>query len=210
MNDLKNYDDKIIYFTMFNISLFLLINFNYKFIISNHDIISLILTVPILYLPTYLINYLISTETKFKLLYPFTPNHRFAYNIFTKMETGEIKYDKRLIDINLIKKFYGPFKDGIEEDNIWYQIYNKHKYDQKIFEQNRHFLLCRDFTAMIIPFTVLFLIVVFWLGIPFNNLIFILIISVFEFFIFRELAEKHNKKFALSVLQEETNKLKKR
>jgi len=209
MEDLKNYENKLIYFIIFNISLFFIINFDFKKVISYQDIISLILTVPILYLPTYFINNITDTEKKFKILYPCIPNHRFAYNIFTKMETGEIKYNKRLIDIDLIKKFYGPFKDGIEEDALWYQLYNKYKYDQKIFEQNRQFLLCRDFTAMIIPFTLLYLLVAFWIRVPLNNIHYIIIATLLEFFAFRKLAEMHNEKFAKSVLQEETSILKK-
>ncbi|MGN0105438.1 hypothetical protein [Methanobrevibacter ruminantium] len=209
MEDLKNYDDKLIYFVIFNISLFLLINFNYKIIIENQEIISLILTVPILYLPTYLINNMIDREKKFKLLYFNKPLNRFASDIFTKIRENEIKYNKKLIDIDLIEKIYGNPKNPCEEDELWYTLYNKHKYDPKIYQQNRQFLLCRDFTSMIIPFTIIFSIIVYFLGLPMRNIFYIFIVSLIELVIFRYITIKHNEKFALSVLQEETNTLKK-
>lgn len=208
MDDLKDYDDKLIYFIIFNIALFLLINYNFKTIMDNHGIISIILSVPVLYLPVYILNNVISENFKFWILYFYKKPHRFAANIFTRMKDGSLDYNKDYIDVDLILENYGYPEGPYEEDSVWYEIYHKRRYEPKVYQQHKPFLLSRDFTAIILPLTVLFSIVVYFLGISLCNILILLVISVFEMFLFRMIAIKQNKKFALSVLQEETYYLK--
>lgn len=204
--DLKNYDDKLVYFVIFNIALFLLVNFDFKVIVENHELVSLILTIPVLYFPIYLINNTLSENQKFKALFPQKHNHHFASDIFTKLSSGNIKDEK--IDVNLIiENHYHP-KNFDEEDTLWYDIYLKHRYTQKVFEQHRQFLFCRDFTMMIVPLTGLYLLLMHFLKIPLNNIWLIFIIAIVEFLFFWKLSTDHNKKLVMIVLQEETYKLK--
>ncbi|SDA42470.1 hypothetical protein [Methanobrevibacter millerae] len=208
IDDLKDYDDKLIYFIIFNISLFLLINYNFKTIVDCYGIISLFLSVPVLYLPVYLLNNIIPADWKFWILYYNKNPHRFASDIFTRLRQGKIKYNKKDIDLNLIFKNYRTPNDSFEEDSLWYEIYQKNRYDPKVYQQHKLFLLSRDFTAIILPLTMLFSIVVYYLGISLDNIFIFLGISLIEIVIFRYIAIKQNEKFALSVLQEETYSLK--
>lgn len=206
-DDLKNYDDKLVYFVIFNIALFFLVNFDFKLILENHELISLILTVPVLYFPIYVINNALSEDDKFFVLFPLKHNHHFASDIFTKLKIGEIENEK--IDVDLImKKYYEP-EDFDQEDDLWYDIYLKHKYDQKVFEHHRQFLFSRDFTMMILPLTGFYLLAMYLLKIQLNNLWLIFAIVIVEFLFFWLLTRCHNRKLVLVVLQEETYKLKK-
>lgn len=204
MDELKNYDNKLIYIIIFNIVLTLWIS-NPSSLIENNLIISTFLTVPILYLPTYLINNLIPSEWKFKLIYPDNEKHRFAYGIFRKLRNGDIQYNKKLIDLELIINTYGLPKTKSEEDNLWYSIYEEHRYDNKISQQHREFLFCRDFTTIILIMTILFPIILSKIGL---NADIYINIGLLEFWIFFMLSRYKNKKMVLSVLQEETKSLK--
>ncbi len=206
-DDLKNYEDKLVYFVIFNIALFILINFDFEVILEHHELISLILAIPILYFPIYVINNVITEDWKFFVLYPRKHNHHFASDIFTKLLSNKIKDEK--IDVDLIIKEYGRPKNFDEEDDLWYDIYYNHRYDQKVYEHHRQFLFCRDFTVMVLPLIVLYIIFTYFLKILINNVEIICLIAIFEFIGFWCLTRYQNKKFALSVLQEETYKLKK-
>lgn len=207
MENLKNYDDKLIYFIIFNISLVILIS-NYKIITENSALLSLILTASILYLPIYIINNIIPREFKFFIIYPTKKPHRFSSDLFTKLKNNKIKYNKELINLELILNTYGNPKTNQEEDKLWYELYNKHRYDHKIYQQNRQFLLSRDITTIVIFFTIIFLLITIIFKLPLNQGS-IIIIGIIELMIFREITIKNNKTFALSVLQEETKILKK-
>ncbi len=205
---MKNYDDKLIYTIIFNVAFTLLLN-NPTTLIKNSDMISIVLTVPVLYLPIYIINNLVSSEWKYKLLYPKNEPHRFAYGIFTKLQNNGLKYDSKLIDVELILKVNGKPKTELKEDELWYKIYQKHRYDNKIYQQNRQFLFCRDNMVIVLIITLIFSILaqVFGFG---CLIVTIVCIGIFESIIFRILAKKHNETLALSVLQEETDCLKRK
>lgn len=208
MNDLKNYDDKLIYIIIFNVAVTLLLN-NPATFIENNELISFVLTVPVLYLPIYIINNLLSREWKYKILYPKNDLHRFAYGIFTRLRNNEIKYDSKLIDVELILDNHEEPKTEPEEDDLWYKIYNEYRYDNKIYQQNRQFLFCRDSMAAVLIITLIFLVVGLFVG--FNSIILTMVcLGTFEFCFFREYAIKHNKILVLSVLQEETAHLRKK
>lgn len=208
MDELKNYDDKLIYIIIFNIAFALLIN-NPTTFIENNTILSIVLTVPSLYLPIYIINNCFSREWKFEILYPKNESHHFAHGIFTKLEKNTLDYDPKLIDINLILSYHGKPETEPKEDSLWYEIYKKHRYDPKIYQQNRQFLFCRDSMATVLIITLIFIKIGRYIG--FNPFIItIIIMGIFEFGIFRRLAKKNNKILALSVLQEETDHLKRK
>ena len=208
MDDLKNYDDKLIYIIIFNVAVTLLFN-NPATFIANNEIISIVLTVPVLYLPIYIINNLFSREWKYKILYPKNESHRFAYGIFTRLKNQDIDYDSELIDVNLILKNHEEPKTEVEEDNLWYKIYNKYRYDNKIYQQNRQFLFCRDSMATVLIITPIFSILAELFG--FSSLILVIVlVGIFEFIIFWFLARKQNGILVLSVLQEETDYLRKK
>ena len=208
MDDLKNYDDKLIYIIIFNVAVTLLLN-NPATFIANNEIISIVLTVPVLYLPIYIINNLFSREWKYKILYPNNKSHRFAYGIFTRLKNQDLEYDSELIDVNLILKNHEKPKTEVEEDNLWYKIYNKYRYDKKIYQQNRQFLFCRDSMATVPIITPIFSILAELLG--FSSLILVIVlVGIFEFIIFWFLARKQNGILVLSVLQEETDYLRKK
>ena len=208
MDDLKNYDDKLIYLIIFNVAVTLLLN-NPATFVENNEIISIVLTVPVLFLPIYVINNLFSREWKYKLLYPKNESHRFAYDIFTRLKNHDIKYDSELIDGDLILKNHEKPKTEVEENNLWYKIYNKHRYDNKIYQQNRQFLFCRDSMTTVLIITPIFIILVELF--EFSSLILIIVIvGIFEFIIFWFLARKQNEILILSVLQEETDYLRKK
>ena len=84
-DDLKNYEDKLVYFVIFNIALFILINFDFEVILEHHELISLILAIPILYFPIYVINNVITEDWKLFVLYHRKHNQHFASDIFTKL-----------------------------------------------------------------------------------------------------------------------------
>lgn len=208
MEELKNYDDKLIYIIIFNVAFTLLLN-NPTTFIENSDMISIILTVPALYLPIYIINNLFSREWKFKILYPENESHRFAYGIFTKLQNNTLKYDPKLIDVDLILKIHGKPKTEPKEDKLWYKIYKKHRYDNKIYQQNRQFLFCRDSLATVLIITLIFSILAQVFGFEYL-IVTIVSIGIIESIIFWILAREHNKTLALSVLQEETDHLKRK
>lgn len=207
MEDIKDYDDKLIYIIIFNVAFTLLINDPSTFI-ENNAIISIILTVPILFLPIYVITNIIPSELKFKILYPDNKKHRYAYGIFTRLKNNKLKYNKKLIDMDIIVTNHGIPKTKTKEDDLWYAIYNKHKYDTKIYQQHKQFLFCRDFTTIILIITIIFSILSLKFG--FNSFIKTMIeIGICEFVIFWILSRYKNKILVLSVLQEETESLKK-
>ena len=207
MENLKNYDKKLYIFIFANLLIFYILNNNFNNIIEYKNLISFI-AIPLLSLAIFLINSIIPREMKFFILYFYKKKHRFASNIFTRLKNKDIKYNEELIDIDLLLKKYKN-KIGEDEDALWYEIYFEHKYDEKIYQQNREFLFIRDFTILIIPFTVLFFIINYTLKIPSQNSLLILIIAFIEFFICRMIAIKNNKRLVLSVLQEESYIIKK-
>ena len=209
--NLKNYEDKLVYFVIFNLSWFIILNYDLKLLIDNYGLITIILSTSIFYFPIYMINNYIKPDWKFILLYPFKDKHRYASDIFTKIKTGKIKVKKELIDIELISKKYGYTKDSTFEDNLWYKLYLKYKYNPKIYQQHREFLFCRDMTAIMLLLSVFLIALNYFMTISIKNRILIVIlILIIEFIIVRKLAIKQNEKFALSVLQEETNNLKRK
>lgn len=164
---------------------------------------------PVLYLPIYIINNLFSREWKYKILYPRNESHQFAYGIFTRLKNHDIDYDSELIDVDLILKNHVKPKTEVEEDNLWYKIYNKHRYDNKIYQQNRQFLFCRDSMATVLIITPIFSILAELFG--FSSLILVIVlVGIFEFIIFWFLARKQNGILVLSILQEETDYLRKK
>ena len=44
--DLKNYNNELAYFVLFNIALFIWIELDFKFIIENYELLSVLLTIP--------------------------------------------------------------------------------------------------------------------------------------------------------------------
>lgn len=206
-DDLKNYESKIVYFVIFNVTLFILINFDFQVILKNYELISLVLTIPILYFPIYVINNILSEDHKFFILFPRKHNHHFASDIFSRLRTNIIE-DKK-IDVDLIINTHYFPKNFDEEDNLWYDIYLEHRYNPKVFEHHRQFLFCRDFTMIIFPFMILYILFMNLIKIPLNNLWIICIITFSEFIFFWLLTRHHNKKLVLVVLQEETYELKK-
>ena len=100
--DLKNYNNELAYFVLFNIALFIWIELDFKFIIENYELLSVLLTIPLYYFPIYLFNNLMPSDWKFFVLYPLKHNHHYASDIFTKIDSGKIKVKKALIDIDLI------------------------------------------------------------------------------------------------------------
>lgn len=206
--DLKNYDEKLVSYVLFNLALLLILDFDIVSIIKNYEIITFILTVPIFYFPTYLINNFIPEKVKFYILYPFKDNHHYASDIFTKILEKKLKVDSNLINIGLITKKYGYVKDQDFEDNLWYELYEKHRYEPKVYQHHRQFLFCRDLVIISIPLFALLITLDLTLPFSHKHTICIIIISIVEWFLLKILTEYQNKKFALSVLQEETNTLK--
>lgn len=207
MDDLKNYDKELVYIIIFNIVVLLFIN-NRNMLVDYSSILSIILTVPALFFPIYFINNAICSDFKFKILYPCNEKHRYAYGIFTRMIEGDLKYDGELIDLDLIINTYSMPKTKPKEDDLWYRIYNKHRYDNKIYQQHRQFLFFRDYTTIILIITLIFSIFVFLMGF-YSFIPMIIVLGVGEFIISWGIAICRNKILALSVLQEETNSLKK-
>lgn len=208
MDDLKNYNDKLIYIIIFQVAFTILLN-NPTTFIKNSDMISIILTVPALYLPSYIINNLFPCEWKYKILYPENESHRFAYGIFTKLQNNALKYDPKLIDVDLILSIHGKPKTKPKEDELWYNIYKKHRYDNKIYQQNRQFLFCRDSLTTVLIITLIFSVLAQVFGFRYLTVT-IVSIGIIESIIFWMLTRKHNKTLALSVLQEETDHLKRK
>lgn len=214
MSELKEYDNKLIFFIIFNIIVSFYFN-NPNTFTNNYGIISIILTTSFFYLPIYLVKNIFPREWKFRILYPQNESHRFAYGVFSRLKFGKLKYDKKLIDLELILKKYDMPKTKLKEDDLWYEIYEKHKDKNKIHDQNKQFLMCRDYTIIILIITITFIILyltISILGSFFGFKYFILsmiILGIMEFFIFYFLARHNNKLLALYVLQEETNDLKK-
>lgn len=208
--DLKNYGDKLVFFVIFNLAWFILLDFDMKLFVENYDLIKIILSTSIFYFPIYIINNYINADWKFVLLYPRKYNHHYASDIFTKIKTGKLK-TKELIDINLIIRKYGYKKDPKFEDNLWFKLYLKHRYDSKIYQQHRQFLFCRDLTALMLPLSIFLIVLDYSITISITGRIWIVIfILIIEFIIVIGLAIKQNEKFALSVLQEETTNLKRK
>ena len=90
--DLKNYNNELAYFVLFNIALFIWIELDFKFIIENYELLSVLLTIPLYYFPIYLFNNLMPSDWKFFVLYPLKHNHHYASDIFTKIDSGKIIY----------------------------------------------------------------------------------------------------------------------
>lgn len=206
--DLKNYDNALTYFVIFNITVFILIELKFELIINNSELISLLLSIPIYYFPIYLFNNLIPSDWKFFVLYPKKHNHHYASDIFSRIENGELKVKKELIDINLIFKKHRRPKNNDDEDNLWFELYYKHKYDDNVYQQHRRFLFCRDYTLIIIPLYMLFILTDCIFKSSVHNQLIIITIAIVELLVFWTLAIYQNRKFALAVLQEETFKLK--
>lgn len=208
MENLKNYDKKLVIYIFSNLLIFYIINNNFNIIYEYSNLISF-LSVPLLSLIVFVINNIIPREIKFTILYFYKKKHRFASEIFTRLKNQDISYDENFIDVDLILNKYKDW-EGKDEDDLWYNIYFKHKYDEKIYQQNRDFLFVRDFTALILPITILFFIINYIFKIPCQNSWIILILALLEFFFFRMISIKNNKRLVLSVLQQETYEINKK
>lgn len=207
--DLKNYDDKLVYFVIFNVAWFLLLDFNLELLIKNYQLLPVILSIPIFYFPIYLINNFIHSNWKFVLLYPFKDNHHYASDIFTRILHNKIKINKNLIDIALIIEKYDYYQYSDFEDNLWQKLYYKYRFNPKVYQHHKEFLFCRDLTSIIFPLGCVLIIIDQTLNISYKHISWIILLIALEFLVLRRLAEHQNKKFALSVLQEETDSLKK-
>ena len=205
--DLKNYDNALAYFVLFNIALFIFIELKFEGISNNSEIISLLLTIPIYYFPLSIFNNLIPSDWKFFALYPLKHNHHYASDIFSRIESGKLKVKKELIDINLIFKKHRHPQDNEDEDTLWFELYYKHRYDNKIYQQHRRFLFYRDYTIMILPLYALFILTDYVFKFSLHNEVLLLIIAIIELLILWTLTIYQNRKFALAVLQEESFRL---
>lgn len=207
IEDLKNYDNALAYFVLFNIALFILIELKFEVISDNIQLISLLLTIPIYYFPLCIFNNLLPSDLKFFALYPIKHNHHYASDIFSRIESGKIKVKKELIDINLIFKKHRHPQDNDDEDNLWFELYYKHRYDNKVYQQHRRFLFYRDYTMMILPLYALFIFTDYVFKFSPHKEVLLLIIAIIEFLILWTLTIYQNRKFALAVLQEESFRL---
>lgn len=207
IEDLKNYDNALAYFVLFNIALFILIELKFEVISNNTQLISLLLTIPIYYFPLCIFNNLLPSDWKFFALYPIKHNYHYASDIFSRIESGKIKVKKELIDINLIFKKHRHPQDNDDEDNLWFELYYKHRYDNKVYQQHRRFLFYRDYTMMILPLYALFIFTDYVFKFSPHKEVLLLIIAIIEFLILWTLTIYQNRKFALAVLQEESFRL---
>ncbi len=118
-------------------------------------------------MPIYIINNLFSREWKYKILCPRNASHRFAQGIFTRLKNHDIDYDSKLMDVDLILMNHVKLKTEVGEDNLWCKIYNKHRCDNKIYQQNMQFL---SILVELFGFSSLILVIV--------------LVGIFEFIIF--------------------------
>jgi hypothetical protein len=154
MKNLKNYRDKELrYFIIANIAVLLLLSDFFHFsqfeiqiieIISKFIKISIISS--IIYVLTFVVDSLFSSELKILLIGRHSPGEK----IFSKIQNGT--FDKRF-NCEEAQKIYSKIyeslpkekKDKFRFENAeWYKIYNKYREDTMIMVSNRDFLLCRD------------------------------------------------------------------
>jgi hypothetical protein len=154
MKNLKNYRDKELrYFIIANIAVLLLLSDFFHFsqfeiqiieIISKFIKISIISS--IIYVLTFVVDSLFSSELKILLIGGHSPGEK----IFSKIQNGT--FDKRF-NCEEAQKIYSKIfellpkekKDKFVYENAeWYKIYNKYRDVKMIMVSNRDFLLCRD------------------------------------------------------------------
>lgn len=158
---LKNYNGYLNTFTIVNSALFIWftwfcksksislesINQVYKIVNEKNGIILFSLL-----LLTIILNSLLSSNQKYSLVYWRIKNPLPGTRIFT-----EIAHKDPRINMNMLSEKYGELPiNPNEQNNLWYEIYSKHKDDTMVFESHRSFLMMRDMTGLSIIFFVVY------------------------------------------------------
>lgn len=103
----------------------------------------------------FLLNGLLSSNQKAKLVFWKLKNPLPGSEAFSKLSKGDTRIDR-----DKLKELYGTLpKNPSEQNKLWYKIYRKNALEIVISESHRAFLLARDLTSLC------FLFIVF-IGIP--------------------------------------------
>jgi hypothetical protein len=196
MENIKNYNKHLFSFVVLN--LFVLgmnqyLELEYKSI-NITDIKELLPIPSIAILSTYILNGLLPSNAKYRIVF-FRWNDPLPASRFETL----IKNDYRFTIDQVIEK-YGPIPSSPKQQNIyWYQkIYKPHQDAEKVKEIHRSFLMTRDLTSIC-----LMLIVVSILDLIFFKGSWIhLLIVILEFIFLRQVASNYGKRFVTTVISE--------
>lgn len=211
--NIKNYNRFLIGFTLGNIIIYLIFTFGADIFLyipnaTNMIYINFLFDSGIIFLVlavlTFILNGLISSNSKASLVFWKKENGYPGYNIFTNLSDEDSRIDKSI----LINKFGRLPEKPYEQNRLWYNIYKKYEFDPMIFDSQRNFLISRDLTCLsfiyILTFPIVAVIQQYFFNIPFNWLLLYVGILIIEYMVLMKVSRNYGNRFALNVLAKAT------
>lgn len=196
MENLKKYNTPLFTFVILNV---LLVGFDSYFALSMDKLnfekyIKLFSLPSIIILSTMILNGVLSSNLKFKLVFLRMSNPLPASRL---LET--LSKDDR-VSIEQITEKFGPIPtDPKQQNNYWYhKIYKPNQDSEKVRDIHKKFLMARDMTGICFMILIFSIINILILSGTWSHVSIILI----EFFIIRLVAANYGKRFVATVVAE--------
>ncbi|MFD1735406.1 hypothetical protein ACFSCX_02405 [Bacillus salitolerans] len=196
MENLKNYQPHIFAFIIINLLIIGIDNF-LSIDIKNIDkpaIVRIVSMPSIAVLSAYVVNGLLTSEMKFRIVF-FKWKNPLPASRLLKV----IKKDSRFEIEQVIEKFGEIPIDPIKQNAYWYQkIYKINQDKEKIRDAHRNFLMTRDLTAICLIFFIASIINVILFSGSINQILIIFI----EFFLLRYVASNYGHRLVTTSVAE--------
>lgn len=193
MEDLKRYNTILFSFLILNVVPVGLLDSYLPLILDNFNTKKLIFLTSIILLSMVILNGVLSSDFKHKLVFMKMNNPLPASRL-----QKTLKNDQR-VSIDQVSEKFGPIPDDSKQQNVyWYQKIYKPNQDSKNTRYSQKFLMTRDMTAICIIILFFSILNTLFLSGTWLHILVILC----EYFIVRLVAANYGKRFVTTVIAE--------
>lgn len=204
--NIKTYNHYLWIFIVLNLAIYLctiikpdfslsLIDETYKALIVKNGAVAAVSA-----LVTFILNSVLSSDTKAALVFWRLKNIYPGCRIFTDLSEKDTRIDK-----DALIKVYGELPVDPEKQNkLWYKIFKPNQYEATIFQSHRSFLLARDLTGLSFLFIIFFtgaaLVYKFAFSVEIPLLSMYIIYLVLQYILLSHVGTRLGNRFACNVL----------
>lgn len=205
--NIKNYSQHLWIFISINFILFIAVILNKDFNFINEIYKNIFLGEGVLValstIATFILNGLLSSKFKTKLVFWRRNNIYPACRVFT-----DLIYEDDRIDNSILVNKHGELpNDPKYQNSLWYQIYKKHEFDPMIFNSHRNYLLSRDLTGLsfvfLLTYSIAASIAFFIINVSINYYILYLFYLIVQYLIISLVGRNLGKRFVCNVIAKE-------